>query len=164
MSNIGDRVYFDEKNKHCGHRYAEHHQEVLFDLEAGFSRAFEASQSTWAHHHLNVRFRSEPLMVSELCRHLPTINRTLGNILHIRGAVATSKSIPFRYASRESTTMVTAGTLVGILSLWSVITITHLCPFVVGLEKGGTSQQPKHLGSRRQIEEGCVPAEPYSPV
>ena len=60
MSNIVDGVCFDEKDKHCEHRYAEHHQEVLFDLEAGFSRAFGASQSTWAHHHLSTRFRSEP--------------------------------------------------------------------------------------------------------
>lgn len=37
----------------------------------------------------------------------PMMNRTLGNAAQIRGAVATRRSIPLRYASRERTTMVT---------------------------------------------------------
>lgn len=36
---------------------------------------------------------------------LPTMKLTLGNAEHIRGAVATSKSMPLRYARRDKTTI-----------------------------------------------------------
>lgn len=37
----------------------------------------------------------------------PTRNRTLGNRAHTRGAVATRRSMPLRYARRDITTIVT---------------------------------------------------------
>ena len=41
--------------------------------------------------------------------YVPITKRTLGNFWQMRGAVATKRSIPFRYAKRETTTIVTAG-------------------------------------------------------
>ena len=38
---------------------------------------------------------------------LPTTNRTLGNLRQILGAIATKRSIPLRYAKRETKIIVT---------------------------------------------------------
>ena len=40
--------------------------------------------------------------------HVPITKRTFGNFWQMRGAVATKRSMPFRYAKRETTTIVTA--------------------------------------------------------
>ena len=42
---------------------------------------------------------------------VPTRNRTLGNMAHIRGAVAMRRSMPFLYANLRTTTIVTVGML-----------------------------------------------------
>ena len=44
---------------------------------------------------------------SVLLAHSPTIKLTFGKAAHMRGAVATRRSMPLRYAKREMTTMLT---------------------------------------------------------
>ncbi len=45
--------------------------------------------------------------MSVVKRNVPTRNRTLGNMAHIRGAVAIRRSMPFLYANLDTTTIVT---------------------------------------------------------
>ncbi len=44
---------------------------------------------------------------SRRVRYVPTTKQMFGKALQIRGAVATKRPMPLRYASQESTTMVT---------------------------------------------------------
>lgn len=79
-------------------------REVLYGLEGGVFRAFGGGRLTWDRPRL---FASLSELWDMVGSYSPTTKLTFGNKAQIRGAVATRRSMPLRYARRERTTIVT---------------------------------------------------------
>jgi len=83
------QIWYSLKARRCGER----HPTTQSDPARGTFHASEEDQSILDHRLL---LWQTQISLSYIDRHSPTTNRTLGKVAHIRGAVATRRSIPLR--------------------------------------------------------------------
>ena len=97
----------EERNSPNGLRCDEQTQVIQYGLEGDAFHAFVVVRRALDRPRLWLAVVNVTKAMND--ENSPTRNFTLGNAAQIRGAVATRRSMPLRYARRERTTIVTRG-------------------------------------------------------